>query len=54
MVCIILDSPKREDDGSDTESSSKPKMDDQNLNVQRIAGGNVVKHPPIFSTPTGE
>lgn len=55
MVCIILDSPKREDGDSDTETSSKQNVDgDQDLNVQRIAGGNVVKHPPVFSTPSGE
>lgn len=54
MVCIILDSPKREDEDSDTEASTKLNMGDDELRVQRIAGGNVVEYPPIFSTPSGE
>lgn len=52
MVCIILDSPKRDNAESDVETEP-PKME-QDLTVQRIAGGSVIEYSPIFSAPSGE
>lgn len=52
MVCIILDSPKRDNAERDVEPEP-PKME-QDLTVQRIAGGSVIEYAPIFSAPSGE
>lgn len=57
MVCIILDSPKRDDDAdsdADATASKQSTDDEQDLSVQRLAGGSVVKYPPVFAQLSAE
>lgn len=55
MVCFVSDSLKPEDNNSIEKiiDITMDSHDNEDLTVQRIAGGSVIEYPPIFS-PNGE
>lgn len=59
MVCFVNDVGRQDEESTitirddDVNDLTTDYNDLLNLKVQKVAGGNIIKHPPIFS-PCGE